>query len=206
MGGVSVRVTDSLGAARLAGIAWAASGWGQINFVIPAESAIGPARMTIVRVDGSRASTNFIVTDAAPGFFTHVSCRGPASGTATRIFADGRHWQSEISFCKPPGSASPYAECRTVPIPVTNGATTRVRLLGSGFRYAGSLSNIEVTIAGWRVPVVAFGSTREQGVDQVTIKIPPELRGLGEADLLCHVNGRVSNAVRIDIGGEKPPS
>jgi len=40
----------------------------------------------------------------------------------------------------------------------------------------------------------------------VTIEIPAELRGLGEADLLCHVDGRVSNAVRIDIGGEKPVS
>lgn len=209
LGGVSVQVTDSLGATRPAGIAWAAAGWGQINFVIPAESALGPARMTIVRKDGSRISTNFIVTDAAPGFFTHVSCRGPASGTATRISADGRRWQSEISFCTPPGhgpNASPYADCRTIPIPVTKGATTTVRLRGSGLRYAGSLSNIDVTIAGQRVPVVAFGPTGEDGVDQITIEIPAELRGLGEADLLCHVNGRVSNAVRIGIGSGKPAS
>jgi uncharacterized protein (TIGR03437 family) len=165
--------------------------------------------MTIVRKDGSRISTNFIVTDAAPGFFTHVSCRGPASGTATRVSADGRRWQSEISFCTPPGhgpNASPYADCRTIPIPVTKGATTTVRLRGSGLRYAGSLSNIDVTIAGQRVPVVAFGPTGEDGVDQITIEIPAELRGLGEADLLCHVNGRVSNAVRIGIGSGKPAS
>jgi len=63
-----------------------------------------------------------------------------------------------------------------------------------------------VTIAGTRVPVVSFGPAGEQGVDQVTIEIPAELRGLGEADLLCHINGRVSNAVRIGIGGEKPAS
>jgi len=208
LAGVSVQVSDSLGATRLAGIAWAAAGWGQINFVIPEESALGPARMTIVRKDGSRVSTNFIVTEAAPGFFTHVSCRGPASGTATYVLADGRRSQSEISFCKPPGSgphASPYADCRTVPIPVTISATTRVRLLGSGIRYAGALANIEVTIAGTRVPVVSFGPAGE-GVDQVTIEIPPVLRGLGEADLLCHVNGRVSNAVRIGIAREKPAS
>ncbi|MGA3074288.1 MAG: cellulase family glycosylhydrolase [Bryobacteraceae bacterium] len=209
LGGVSVQVTDSLGATRRAGIGWAAAGWGQINFVIPVESAIGPARMTIVRADSSRASANFIITDAAPGSFTQVSCRGPAVGSATEVSVNGRRWQSAISSCKAGGSgshASVYGDCRTVAIPVRNGAATTVRLKGSGFRYAGSAANIEVTIAGTRVPVVSFGPAGEQGVDQVTIEIPAELRGLGEADLLCHINGRVSNAVRIGIGGEKPAS
>jgi uncharacterized protein (TIGR03437 family) len=165
--------------------------------------------MTIVRADGSRDSANLIVADAAPGFWTEVSCRGPAMGSATQVFADGRRRKSPISFCTASGSgsrAAAWADCRTVSIPVANGATTRVRLRGSGLRYAGSAANIEVTIAGKRVPVVSFGPAGEQGVDQVTIEIPAALRGLGEADLLCHVNGRVSNAVRIGIGGQKPAS
>jgi uncharacterized protein (TIGR03437 family) len=58
-----------------------------------------------------------------------------------------------------------------------------------------------VTIGGVRVPVVSFGPAEEEGVDQVTIEIPSSLRRLGEADLICHVRGRVSNAVQVHIGG-----
>jgi len=156
--------------------------------------------MTIVRQDGTRTSTNFTIGDTAPGFWTEVSCRGPAVGSATQVFADGRTATSQISTCK--GS-----DCRTNPIPVTTGASTRVRLAGNGFRYAGSASKIEVTIGGMPVRVVSFGpSVGDPGVDQVTIEIPAAMRGLGETDLICHLNGRVANAVRIQLGGGKPVS
>jgi hypothetical protein len=35
----------------------------------------------------------------------------------------------------------------------------------------------------------------------LTLAIPLSLRGLGETDLIAHVNGRVANVVRIRIGG-----
>jgi uncharacterized protein (TIGR03437 family) len=150
--------------------------------------------MTVMRADGSTTVSNITVADAAPGFWTGVSCRGPALGTATQVFPDGRVAKSPLSTCK-------GANCTTLPIPVAGGAKTTVRLVASGFRYAGSASNIEVTIGGVRVPVVSFGPADEEGVDQVTIEIPSALRRLGEADLICHVRGRVSNAVQVHIGG-----
>jgi uncharacterized protein (TIGR03437 family) len=79
-------------------------------------------------------------------------------------------------------------------------------LVTSGFRYAGSAAKIEVTVGGIRVPVLSFGPAAGQGIDQVTIEIPPALRDLGETDVLSYVNGRVSNAVRINIGGAQPVS
>ena len=82
---------------------------------------------------------------------------------------------------------------------MASGATTTVRLASSGFRHAGSAADIEVTIGGVRVPVVSFGSADEQGLDQLTIEIPAALRGIGETDLLCHLNGRVSNAVLVRL-------
>ncbi|MEY2539630.1 MAG: hypothetical protein QOG67_3370, partial [Verrucomicrobiota bacterium] len=200
LGKLSVQVTDALGVTRLAGIRWASAGWGQLNFIVPVQSAVGPARMTIVRQDGTRSSTNITIGDTAPGFWTEVSCRGPAVGTATQVFAGGRTATSQISSCR--GS-----DCRTIPIPVTSGASTRVRIAGNGFRYAGSASKIEVTIGGVPVKVLSFGpSAGDPGVDQVTIEIPAAMRGLGETDLICHLNGRVANAVRIHVGGEKPVS
>jgi hypothetical protein len=55
-----------------------------------------------------------------------------------------------------------------------------------------------------RVPVVSYGPGKFPGEDLLTIEIPDALRGLGETDLIGHVNGRPANAVRIYLGGEKP--
>jgi hypothetical protein len=62
-----------------------------------------------------------------------------------------------------------------------------------------------VTIAGVRVPVLSYAADKQYpGQDLLTIEIPDALGGLGETDLISHVNGRPSNAVRINLGGEKP--
>ncbi len=197
LGRISVQVTDSLGATRPAGMLWASAGWGQTNFVIPQESAVGPASMTIVREDGSRTSSLITIADTAPGFLTGLSCRGPALGSATAISRDGRTSATEISSCE-------GIHCNALPIPITSGAVTTVRLLASGFRHAASAQDIDVNIAGVRVPVVSYGPDKYPGLDFLTIEIPASLRGLGETDLIAHVNGRPSNAVRINLGGEKP--
>jgi len=201
LAGVSAQITDSAGVTRPAGIIWASAGWGQLNFVVPADSVPGQGILTIERADGSRATTNLMIADAAPAFWTGVSCRGPAEGTAIRVWGDGRKAASPISHCNAPSSKAVWADCSTVPIEVARRFTTRVRLEGSGLRNAKSAAQIEVTIGGRRVPVVSFGPAKAPGVDQLTIEVPVSMRGLGEADLLCHVNGRVSNAVRIAIGG-----
>ncbi len=209
LGGLRVDVKDSRGVTRPAGVYWTAAGWGQINFVVPEEAATGPAQMIIVRDDGSRTIGNFIVTDTSPGFFTKVSCRGPAVGTVSEIFANGRERKQELSRCTVPGASgnsSPFGDCTALDVPVAKGAKTRVILRSSGLRYAANPSEIAVTIAGQPVRVVSYGPTDEPGVDQLTIEIPAEMQGVGETDLLCHVKGRVSNAVRIAIGGQTPAS
>lgn len=194
LGGISVQITDSRGVTRPAGILWAHAGWGQVNYVVPPDSTPGPATMTVMRADGSTTVSNITVSDFAPGFWTGVSCRGPALGTATQVLADGRVVKSALSTCK-------NGLCTTLPISLAKDAKTTIRLVASGFRYAGSASNIDVTIGGVHVPVVSFGPMEEEGVDQVTIEVPSSLRNIGEADLICHVGKRVSNAVQVRLGG-----
>jgi uncharacterized protein (TIGR03437 family) len=185
LAGIAVQVTDSRGVTRPAGILWASAGWGQVNFVIPDESAIGPARMTVVRDDGSRTIANIAVTDTAPGLWTGVSCRGPASGYVVTA-------RAPISTCE-------SGDCRTIPVALPQSGTTRVVVRGSGFRHAVSAGAIHVTLAGIPVRVVAYGPTNEPGIDQITLEIPPSLRGAGEVDLICHIEGRVSNPVRLNV-------
>jgi uncharacterized protein (TIGR03437 family) len=197
LGGIAVQVTDSAGITRPAGMLWASAGWGQTNFVIPKNSALGAARMTIVRDDGSTTSANITIVETAPGFITGYSCRGAVKGQATQIFADGHTATSPISTCE-------GGPCRTLPVPVSAGSVTRVRLRASGIRNALPGAQLEVTVAGMRVPVISYGAEGDQGQDQVTIEIPQALRGAGDTDLACRWNGRVSNVVRIHIGGERP--
>jgi uncharacterized protein (TIGR03437 family) len=190
LGGVHVDVTDARGVTRPAPIYFATGGWGQINFVIPRESALGPARMKLTRTDGSSSNTNITVTETAPGFLTGVSCRGPAMGSARVRTASGRVADSPLSACK-------GATCSTLAVPV--GAS--VRVIATGLRHAGSAGAIEATLDGVRVPVVSFGPAGERGIDQLTIRVPPTMRS-GEADLICRIDGRISNPVRIKLAAD----
>jgi uncharacterized protein (TIGR03437 family) len=199
LGKLAVDVTDSKGSTRRARLFWASEGWGQVNFVVPGESATGPARMTIVREDGSRSSAPITIADTAPGFWTGVSCRGPAMGSVIQTAADGKTTSSPLSACKP-------GQCRTLPIKLAQGVTTRLRLVASGFRNAESARKIEATLGGIRVPIVSYAASDYPGTDEVIIEIPAGMPALGETDLICRIDGHVSNAVRIRLAGGKPVS
>jgi uncharacterized protein (TIGR03437 family) len=142
--------------------------------------------MTLVRDDGSRSSSNITIEDTAPGFLTGHSCRGPAVGSVVATAAP-------ISFCK-------GTHCETLPLAMSSSAPTRVRIAVSGYRFARSIHDIEVTIAGIPVPVVAYGPSADPGYDYLTLDIPATFRGMGETDIVSHLNGRPSNAVRINLG------
>ena len=199
LGKLRVEITDSKGATRPARLFWASAGWGQVNFVVPGESAVGPARMTIVREDGSRSTAPITIADTAPGFWTGVSCRGPAMGSLVQIAADGKTTTSPLSACK-------SGQCRTLPVTVTQGVRTRLRLVASGFRNAASAGKIEATLGGIRVPVVSYAASDYPGTDDVTIEIPADMPALGETDLICRIDGHVSNAVRVRLAAGKPVS
>src|SRR5260370_2010799 len=70
LGNVSVRVTDSKGIARLARLQYTGAGWSDVSFVVPADVAVGPAEVAVVRSDGSKSAARVIIADVSPGFFT----------------------------------------------------------------------------------------------------------------------------------------
>ncbi len=192
LAGVRARVTDSEGASRSAEILWVSAGWGQMNFVIPDQSCPGPGLLTLIRDDGSRLSSPILIADTAPGFRAGLSLRGPALGALQP--SGNPIWKCE------------GVDCRSLPIPVRREGSVQVRLVGTGFRHASSPREIQVTIAGVGVPVVSFGADSSPGMDQVTVAIPPILRGRGEADVIAHVRGRVSNVVRVLLASAETPA
>jgi hypothetical protein len=112
LGNVSVRVTDSRGVARHAALLYTGAGWSNITFLVPPNSALGPAEVAVVRSDGSSSAGRVILADVAPGFLTAGSdARGPAVGEVMQRWAgSGQTRKFAASEC------AGYA-CRAVPIP-----------------------------------------------------------------------------------------
>ncbi len=195
LGNVSVRVTDARGAARKARLLATGAGWSYLNFVVPPDSAEGPAEVAVMRSDGSSSAAGIIITGVAPGFWSATNdARGPAIGQATVRSADGRTAVTPLSECSQAG-------CRTVAIPLTPGAPATVRLDASGLRNAGSKAALQVTVDGVTVPVLSFGPAQGPGRDQLTILLPGAFSGRGEVDLTVRLDGEVSNVVRLRCGG-----
>jgi uncharacterized protein (TIGR03437 family) len=198
LGNVSVRVTDSRGMAQLARLLYTGAGWSDITFLVPPNSAVGPARVAVVRSDGSSSTAPVIIADVAPGFLTASSdARGAVAGEVVqRWTGSGETKRFATAECV-------VGSCRAVPIPLSGGVITTVRLAGSGIRNAGPNAAIRVTVGGVTVPVLSFGAadTDDVGRDQVTIQLPLELRGAGETDLAMTVNSVLSNVARIHCGG-----
>ena len=189
---LSAEVTDAEGVTRPAQLRWVSAGWGQATFLVPKDATVGSARMTLLCGNGTSLKTDFVIADTAPGFWTGIGCLGPALGTATQILRDGRHMTSPISSCR-------NGLCETVAIRPATAISTRVRLSGSGFRFAKSPADIDVLIGRQRARVVSYGPGDEPGSDQLTVEILRSTKGLGETDLICHVRGRVANVVRIRV-------
>jgi len=195
MSNVSVRVTDSRGIARLARLLYTGAGWSNITFLVPANSAPGPAEVAVVRSDGSRSAARVILADVAPGFLTASSdARGAVVGEVMQRPAAGGQVKTFAA------SACTGTVCRAVPIPLSESVITTVRLAGSGLRNAGANAVVRVTVGGIPVPVVSFGAADDVGRDQVTIQLPPELPAAGETDLEMTVSGVLSNVARIHCG------
>lgn len=197
LGRISVRITDRLGISRLAGLAYVSAGWGQANFVVPPGSATGPAQISIVRSDGTVSSAQTTIVDVAPAIWTAwMNGRGPAVAFVINRSAGGPGKTSLTYRCDTP-------QCVTVPITIPDRGATTVRLLGTGLRYARGTAGMEAKIGGISVPIVGFGATADPGIDSLTVRLTPQLRGLGEADVVLFVEGKPSNIARIRMAGQR---
>jgi uncharacterized protein (TIGR03437 family) len=60
--------------------------------------------------------------------------------------------------------------------------------------------NMVVFIGGRRVPIVYVGpQLLEEGMDQVAVGLPLDLRGSGEIDVVVQINGVLSNTGRLNV-------
>ena len=199
LGNVSVRVGDSRGVSRAARLLYTGAGWANLTYVVPRDTAPGPAEVVLERTDGSRSTTKVIVADVAPGFWTATADgRGPAIGRVVQRFANGTSKVFSSWQC-----AKNTLNCGTVPIPLDDRVITTVRLDASGIRNAGPKADVRVMAGDVVLPVLSYGAADDAGLDQVTVKLPARLRGAGETDLFMTVEGVLSNVARINCGSTR---
>src|SRR5262249_42789063 len=92
------------------------------------------------------------------------------------------------------------ATCTAIPINLGVDTPTYLSLYGTGIRNRSSLANVGCTVSGVSVPVLYAGAQPQYaGLDQVNIGLTLNLRGKGDADVICTVDGQQSNAVRVNI-------
>lgn len=194
LGGVSVRVTDSTGTARLAPLFFVSPG--QINYEIPKDTAQGVAFIEVMRASDNTvvARGAVSVTTAWPGVFTWTN-----NGLGTAI--------ANVLLYKS-GSTVPIVSTSQNPIDLgAPGDRTFLEIYGTGWRTrTGSttgtenLANVKVTLGGTPLTVTYAGAQPTLiGLDQINVELPQSLAGRGTLDLIIYIDGRIANVTKLTL-------
>ena len=197
LGGASVDVTDSQGVTRpclmLAARVETDVSSAQLNFIIAAGTATGPAMLTVRRASGGSHSITIHVVEVAPGIFTaNSSGSGVPAANALR-FVDGQLIDTSLVFDV---TAFPFQAT-----PIDLGPANHqvfLSLFATGIRNG---STVEVTIDGAGMTTI-FGpaaSSEFEGLDQLNVLLERVLIGRGLVQVVVTVDGLVANVVEINI-------
>ena len=185
---VGVIVKDAAGSTREAQLYFISAG--QINYVVPDQTSVGTAMVTMTK-DGQTVGSGAIqVAAVAPGIFA-ANGNGQGAASALAVKYPAQTWQSTAT-CPVAGS------CVTVPFDVGTAATpVYLELFCTGIR--GTKSGVTATIGGAEVAATWAVQSQYPGMDQVNMLVPTSLAGRGEVDVSLAVDGVAANTVRVNI-------
>ena len=195
LGGTSVLVRDALGVERPAPLFFVAPN--QINYLVPAGTALGNADVTVLRNIQAVAVGRLFIERLAPSLFSaNANGTGWAAAVALRLKANGAQ-QFE------PVAQFDANENRFVAVPLDlSTADDQVFLLvfGSGFRAHQGLNQVKARLANQDVEVLFAGPQGQlAGLDQLNLRLPRTLAGRGELTLTLEVEGKQANPVKIVV-------
>lgn len=181
---------------------------GQINYIIPPQTPVGSATVSIRSPHGEVASGTVNVMEVCPGLFTANSDgHGWAAALALRL-------KSDQSISYEPVVEYDAATQRFVAAPIDLGAETdRVFLVlfATGVRHApdangdgNAVESVRVVLGGSELtPVYAGPHPDFIGLDQINVELPRSLMGRGEVSFTISANGSSpSNLAQVVIAGE----
>lgn len=198
LGDTSVRVRDGAGTERLAPLFFVSPN--QINYQMPPGTRVGAGTVTVVRGNQVVARETVQVSAAAPSLFSaNANGLGVAAGVVLRTSSSGITQQFE------PISRYDQSRGQFVSVPLSFGSPSEQVFLvvfGAGLRFRNAGSQLSVKVAGVDAQVLYAGAQGEfVGLDQVNILLPRSLAGRGEVDVVVTLNGKQSNAVKVNMGG-----
>jgi uncharacterized protein (TIGR03437 family) len=195
--GTTIRIKDSSGTERSAAVEYVDPL--QVNYIVPAGTAVGPATVTITSGSGVVTSSPLEVRKVVPGIFSQPATaegewyyRSAPAGLVVRV-------RSGVQTSEP---IQVDQSGRIVPIdmgPDTD--EVYLALFGTGFRSRSSLADLELKIGGQDTVVEYAGPQGEiAGLDQVNVRLPRSLAGSPSAnfdsdalDVQFTVAGRLAN-------------
>jgi uncharacterized protein (TIGR03437 family) len=180
LGGISLRLVDSVGVARLVPLLYVSPT--QINFRVPAGTATGNVTLEVVNAPAQPAKASAQANPIAPGLFAYDD--NTAIAYALRF--------------EPNGKQTVLSVRNTI---VLDDRPVYLILYATGIRNRSSVANVRCTIGGISIPVEYAGpeGSGVPGLDQVNLRLTQALKGLGVADLALSVDGVSSNTVSIDV-------
>jgi uncharacterized protein (TIGR03437 family) len=197
LGGSSITITDSAGVARPAPLFYASHD--QINYQVPAGTALGAATIAVNRSDGISSRAAVQLVSVSPGIFSaNANGGGVAAAIAIQVAAN----QSQ--------KVLPVFQCGTIPgscvaTPLELGTDTDQLILvlfATGIRFRSGAGAVQVRIGGRTAEVLYAGAQGQFiGLDQINVRVPRALRGRGLMDVAVSVDGRMANIVNIRVGG-----
>lgn len=189
LGGATVKVVDSTGTGRDAQLFYASSG--QINLLVPKETAAGSAVIRVTREGGAVALTSGPVTvsDVAPGIFVVSGGSSVPAAFYLRVTPDGQRTQN---YTFDPATLA------AIEIPRDGGDAIYLLLYGTGFRRWGG--RVSATAGGEAVPVLgAVAQVEFAGLDQVNIGPLPASLPSGAAKVRLEFDGIPANNITVRL-------
>jgi uncharacterized protein (TIGR03437 family) len=194
LGGISLEVRDSAGATRPAPLVFASPT--QINFQVPAGTAVGEAALILTNDRGSSPVGGMQVDAVAPALFMVSHANSTPAALGVRVAAGGLQTQVPVFNCFGPPGAGPFS-CGPATIRLA-GDPIYLSFYGTGFRGANS-SNVTASINGVRLPVEYAGPQGTPGVDQINVRLLPEAALGPPAFVTLAIDGVVANTALLQL-------
>lgn len=148
----------------------------EVVFLVPGTLANGPAEFLVTNLDGLSSKAEAVISAAAPGVFTAA---GDGRGDAIVLDSDTL-------------MIGPFDPSK---------GNLRLSIFATG---AVRAKDVSVTINGKASVVETVAPAQLNGLDEIHVLVPAELRGAGRCTLVVTANSVESNAVSVVIGGAAP--
>jgi uncharacterized protein (TIGR03437 family) len=184
--GTTVTITDSSGAQQTAPLFYVSPG--QVNYLVPAGTALGEAQVVVTNMTGLVGSANVQIANIAPGIF-QLNASGLAAAIVLIVAPDGSQTFQNVY------QLSPSNNIIALPINLSAGQVY-LELYGTGIRNA---KNVTVRVGSQSVPVLSSGAQGNfLGLDQVNIgPLPKSLAGSGQTNIVLSADGQAANTVNV---------